>query len=134
MKKTDDYLTAKKFGAGPTAVVLLQKNGWTYGGLANQVWSVAGDENRTDVNQLYLQPFLAYNWSSGAGIGLNAEITQNWHAETTVAWINANLSAVTSFGNQKAQFSIGPKLNVAAPNGRKADIGIRAVFVLLFPK
>jgi hypothetical protein len=37
---TDDYLTANKFGVGPTAVALRQSNGWTYGALINQIWSV----------------------------------------------------------------------------------------------
>lgn len=35
---TDDALGGEKWGAGPTAVVLQQKNGWTYGALANHVW------------------------------------------------------------------------------------------------
>ena len=55
---TDDLLGTKKFGVGPTALILKQANGWTYGALVNQVWSVAGDEDRADVNQMFLQPFL----------------------------------------------------------------------------
>ncbi len=39
----------------------------------NQIWSVAGDEERADVNQMYLQPFLTYNWKSAAGLTVNAE-------------------------------------------------------------
>lgn len=47
---TDDFLTTDKFGVGPTAVALKQFNGWTIGGLVNQIWSVAGSEERADVS------------------------------------------------------------------------------------
>lgn len=74
---TDDYLTTKKFGVGPTAVALYQNKGWTFGGLVNQIWSVAGSEDRPDVSQMFVQPFVTYNWKSGAGVGVNMELTQN---------------------------------------------------------
>ncbi|WP_075352223.1 hypothetical protein [Algoriphagus marinus] len=131
---TNDFLTAKKFGMGPTAVALKQTNGWTIGGLVNQIWSVAGDVDRQDLSQMFVQPFVNYNWKSGAGIGANIEWTQNWKASTTTIWLNPTISAVTSLGKQKTQFAIGPRLNLAAPNGSKADWGWRAVVVFLFPK
>lgn len=130
---TDDYLTTKKFGIGPTAVALVQSNGWTYGGLMNQIWSVAGSDERPDVSQMFVQPFVSYNWKGGAGVTLVGELTQNWEANTTVAWIMTMFSAVTSFGEQKVQFAMGPRFNIAAPNGSKADLGIRAAIILLFP-
>ena len=131
---TNDYLTTKKFGIGPTAVALYQSKGYTIGALINQIWSVAGSEDRPDLNQLFFQPFFSYNWKTGAGIGCNFEITQNWEASTTSVWLNPTLSAVTSFGKQKAQFVIGPRFNLAAPDGVKADFGVRAAVVFLFPK
>jgi hypothetical protein len=131
---TDDFLTTKKFGVGPTAVALYQTNGFTIGGLINQIWSVAGDKDRSDVSTLFFQPFLTYNWKSGAGIGGQFEITQNWDADSTTVWFIPNISAVTSLGTQKTQFSIGPRFNLAAPNGAKADLGVRANIVFLFPK
>lgn len=129
-----DAFSTRKFGMGPTAVALKQFNGWTVGGLVNQIWSVAGNESRADVSQMFVQPFVNYNWKSGAGIGMNMEWTQNWKASTTLIWLNPVVTAVTSLGNQKAQFGLGPRFNLAAPEGAKADWGWRAVFVLLFPK
>ncbi len=131
---TDDFLASKRFGIGPTAIALYQTNGITVGGLINQIWSIAGDEDRGDINQLFFQPFFTYNWKSGAGIGANFEITQNWQGNTTTVWFNPNISAVTSLGKQKTQFLIGPRFNLAAPDGQKADFGVRAQVVLLFPK
>lgn len=131
---TDDFLTTKKFGVGPTAVALYQKNGFTIGGLFNQIWSVAGNKDRDDVSTLFFQPFFTYNWKSGAGIGGQFEITQNWEANTTTVWFIPTISAVTSLGTQKVQLSIGPRFNLAASNSAKADMGIRANVVFLFPK
>ena len=131
---TNDYLASKKFGIGPTAVALYQINGITFGGLVNQIWSVAGDKDRNDVSSLFFQPFFNYNWKSGAGIGGNFEITQNWESDTTVVWFNPTISGVTGLGKQKVQLAVGPRFNLAAPNGSKADIGFRAAVVFLFPK
>ena len=131
---TNDYLTNKKFGIGPTAVALKQVNGWTYGALVNQVWSIAGSDSRPDVNQMFLQPFLFYNWKSGAGLGSNMEYTQNWEAYTSTIFINPLLTGVTALGKQKIQLGVGPRINVAAANGNTSSWGWRAVLVLLFPK
>lgn len=131
---TNNYLTIEKFGIGPTAVALKQVNGWTIGGLINQIWSVAGSGERQDVSQMFFQPFVVFNWKTGAGAGANLEWTQNWKSGSTTLWLNPNLSAVTSLGKQKTQFVIGPRLNLAAPDGGKADWGWRAVVIFLFPK
>jgi len=131
---TNDLLASKKFGVGPTALLLKQTNGWTVGALVNQIWSVAGDETRADVNQMFLQPFLNYNWKSGAGAGVNAEWTQNWEGSTTSVFINPTVSGVTHLGTQIVSLAVGPRLHVAAPDGTKADFGIRSVLTFVFPK
>ncbi|ULQ53339.1 hypothetical protein [Flavihumibacter fluvii] len=131
---TNNVLGTQQFAIGPTALVLKQAKGWTYGILLNQVWSVAGSKDRADVNQLFGQPFLAYNWASGAGLGINGEITQNWQAGNTTAYIHPSISAVTKIGKQTISMSIGPRIPVAAPSGNKPDYGIRAGLVFLFPK
>ena len=53
-------LGTEKWSAGPTAVVLKQTGKMTYGALWNQVWSFSGNTDRADVNQMFLQPFVAY--------------------------------------------------------------------------
>ena len=37
---TDPLIDRGKWVAGPTAVILEQQSGWTYGVLANHVWSI----------------------------------------------------------------------------------------------
>lgn len=84
------------------------KNGFTYGILMNQVWSVAGDEDRPDVNQMYLQPVLSYNWKSGTVLTLNSETTVFWATNNANAFINIMAGGLLKFGKQLMQFQIGP--------------------------
>jgi hypothetical protein len=131
---TDDYLTAKKFGAGPTIVALKQSGGWTYGALINQIWSMSGDEKRPDISQMYMNPFVSFNWKSGAGITAQLEWTENWIQNSTTLYFEPMFSGLTSFGTQKVSFAVGPRINVAAPDASQSKFGLRAAVVLLFPK
>jgi hypothetical protein len=131
---TNDLLSTRKWGIGPTALVLRQSNGLTYGFLVNQLWSFAGDKSRSDVNQLFVQPFFAKNFKSGAGLGLNAEITSNWEAGTTIAFLNPIVTGVTKMGKQIIQMGIGPRVPLGGPEESRPDFGLRAVLTLVFPK
>jgi hypothetical protein len=129
-----EKLSGKKLGVGPTAVALKQSKGMTFGALVNQVWSVSGDASYSDISRFFLQPFFTYNWKSGAGLGCNFEWTQDWKASASTLWFNPLISGVTSLGKQKTQLAIGPRFNLAAPDGTKADFGVRAAAVFLFPR
>ena len=129
---TNDYLGTKKFGVGPTALVLKQGGGNTFGFLANQLWSVAGDKERADINQLFLQPFFAHSFSSGASLGGNMEMTQNWQANTTLLFLNPTISGITKIGKQPIQFVVGPRIPLAGPEASKPAFGIRSVIIFVF--
>ena len=47
---TNSLLGPDKWGLGPTFVGLVQKGGWTVGILANQIWSVGGNNNEQNIN------------------------------------------------------------------------------------
>jgi hypothetical protein len=91
---TDDLLGAEKWGAGPTAVALKQQNGWTYGALANHIWSFAGESGRADVNATYLQPFVSYTTKTATTFTLNTESTYDWEDEQWTVPLNLMVSAV----------------------------------------
>jgi len=65
-------------GIGPTGVALRQDGPWTYGVLANQIWSYAGDGNRTSVNSTFVQPFVSYLFPTYTSISLNTESSYQW--------------------------------------------------------
>jgi hypothetical protein len=129
---TNTYLGTGKFGIGPTAVILKQANGFTYGALMNQIWSVAGSSDRANVSQLFVQPFFTYNWKSGAGIGLVGSITQNWETQKNATTITIPFSGITKFGKQIIQLAVGPQFPVSGTP--LADFGWRAQLTLIFPK
>jgi hypothetical protein len=129
---TDSYLGTGKFGIGPTAVLLKQANGFTYGALANQIWSVTGESDRAAVSQLFVQPFFTYNWKSGAGIGLVGSITQNWETKVNTTTITVPFTGITKFGKQIIQFAVGPQFPVTG--NPIASFGWRAQLTLIFPK
>ncbi|MBK6506827.1 MAG: hypothetical protein IPG02_14455 [Ignavibacteria bacterium] len=131
---TNDMLGSKKFGAGPTAILLKQANGWTYGALVNQVWSVAGSEEGTNVNQIFTQPFVTYNWKSGTGLTVNTELTHYWESSETNAFINIMAGGILKFGKQLIQAQVGPRIQVAATEGNRADFGVRTALIFVFPK
>lgn len=129
---TNDFLTGKKFGIGPSLVFLKQHKGLTVGALINQLWSVAGSETRSDISQMYVNPFVAYNWKSGAGINCALEWTQNWKAKTSNVMVTPTISGLTSLGKQKVSLAVGPRINFASEEVRSA-LGFRAQLVFLFP-
>ena len=129
---TSDFLGTRKLGVGPTALLLKQGKGNTIGFLVNQLWSVAGDNDRQDVSQLFLQPFYAHSFASGASIGGNMEMTQNWKAKTTMLFLNPTISGITKIGNQPIQLVIGPRIPLAGPEELKPAFGIRSVIIFVF--
>jgi hypothetical protein len=129
---TNDFLGTKKFGVGPTALVLKQSHGNTLGFLVNQIWSVAGDKERQDVNQLFLQPFFGHSFASGASLGGNMEMTQNWQASTTLLFLDPTISGIMKIGKQPIQMVIGPRIPLAGPDASRPKFGIRAVLIFVF--
>jgi hypothetical protein len=114
---TDTTLSARKWGAGPTALVLKQQSGWTYGVLANHIWSYAGESGQVDLSNTFLQPFIGYTWPDSTGITLDSESTYSWEAGQWIVPLNLVLSHVFTFGSQPVSFQFG------APRGQQRKLG-----------
>jgi len=130
---TNDALGSGKWGLGPTAVALRQENGWTYGILANQIWSFAGDGNRRSVNATFLQPFIAYSFPTFTSIVINTESTYDWSRNQWTIPLNLDVTQVLKIGNQPVSMQIGPRYYADRPSGGPTW-GLRFNFTLLFPK
>jgi hypothetical protein len=131
---TETALGGEKWGAGPTGVALIQSGPWTYGALANHLWSLAGDEDRGEVNATFFQPFVTYTTPSAVSFVLDAEATYNWTGDDVAIPINAGVNKLIDVGGQKIQ--IGALVRywaVEADNGPEG-FGARANLVFLFPK
>jgi hypothetical protein len=130
---TEDFLGAQKFGMGPTAVVLKQQSGWTYGLLANHLWSIGGTSSTPDVNATFLQPFLSYTTSRYTTFGIVTESTYDWDATKWTVPLILSASQLVKIAGHPVQFLVAPKLYVEGPTGAP-DWGLRFAFTLLFPR
>lgn len=135
---TDDVLGSGKWGLGPTAVVLKNDGQWVYGGLINNVWSVAGDDSRSDVNTMLIQPFINYNFPDKPGRYLTFApiITSNWEADSDDRWtvpIGLGIGQVMKWGRQPVNLQASAYYNVVTPE-YGADWQLRLQIQLMFPK
>jgi hypothetical protein len=131
---TDDLLGAKKWGLGPTGVVLTQRGAWTVGALANHIWSVGGDSNRADISATFVQPFLNYTTKTATTFGLNTESTYDWKSERWSVPINATVSQVLKIGDQPVSVGAGVRYWADSPASGPQGWGARVVVTFLFPK
>jgi len=74
-------LGAGKWQTGPAALGLYMGKEWIFGGLVNQWWSFAGQDNRPDTSSMNLQYFLFYLIPGGWQVGMSPNIQVNWKAE-----------------------------------------------------
>jgi hypothetical protein len=145
-------LGSSRWAAGPTVVVLKQSGGWTYGALANHVWSFAGPDSsggveRGDVSASFVQPFLTYTTKGALTIGLNAEASGNWRLYEAAEdgslrekdgtdWtipVNVTVTKLTKFGPLPMSIGGGVGIFVETPSG-KPDWRLRLVATILLPR
>lgn len=129
---TDELLGSEKWGAGPTGLILKQEHGWTYGILANHIWSFAGDDDRADLNVTFLQPFLAYTFPTATTITLNTESTYNWDSEDWTVPINLMANQMVRIGKLPVQFGVGGRWYAESPDGGP-EWGARFMMTILLP-
>ena len=131
---SEDVLGTEQWGIGPTAVALKQTDdGWTYGALVNHLVSVAGEDDRADLNATFLQPFLSKAYPGGRTLTVNLESTYDWEGEAWNVPVNVMYSKVTKAGNQLLSYAFGARYYVESPPGGP-DWGVRFVVTLLYPK
>jgi hypothetical protein len=131
---TEKTLGSEKWGAGPTAVIAKQQNGFTYGLLANHIWSFAGDHDRNDISATLLQPILTYTTKKTyTTFGVNTESTYDWKSEHWTIPINLTVAQMVKIGGMPIQFQLGWRYYADKPDGGP-DWGLRFTVTFLFPK
>src|SRR5262245_43239914 len=99
-----------KWAIGPTVVALKQKGTLTSGVLANQLWSVEGDDNAAKVNQTFLQPFFAHTTPNAITYTIQSESIANWEAPSGDQWtipLNFIVSKMAKFGPYPTSYGAG---------------------------
>jgi hypothetical protein len=130
-----EVLGSDKFSLGPTGILFYQAGKWTMGGLASNVWSVAGESDRDDVNFFLAQYFLNYNFGGGLALGTAPILTANWEADSDNTWTipwGLQISKVTHFGSRPVNLLLGYYKNSEHPEGA-ADSQVRLQVNFMFP-
>ena len=133
---TSKALGQGKLSIGPSIVALVQPGKWTFGTLVNNVWSVAGPSDRSDVNQMTFQYFVNYNLKKGWYLSSSPVITANWQATAGNVWtapVGGGVGRVMRLGLQPVNVSAQFYGNAAHPqNGSNWSMRLQIAF--LFPK
>lgn len=122
-----------KFAAGPTAVLLKQGGGLTYGFLGNHVWSFAGKSSAPGISRTFLQPFINKTLPDSTSFALNTETGYDWKTKDWTVPVNFSVSHVVKFGKQPVSLGVGAHYYVERPRFGP-EWGARFVMTLLFPE
>jgi hypothetical protein len=121
-----------KWGVGPTGIALKQEGPYTYGVLANHIWSFAGAESRSDVSTTFIQPFFNYTWPDSTSFILNMESSYDWEGEQATIPLNVGVSHIYNFSGQRVSLAAFGRGYFDRPDGGP-DWGLRFVATFLFP-
>lgn len=123
-----------QWGAGPTAVALIQRGPLTFGVLANHVWSfTSGDDRNPYVNRTYINPFLSYGLGGGWTASLGADLTQDWRAEQFTATINAGFSKLFTIEKQPISIALNARYQAKTTQNGPHGFGARLAVTFLIP-
>jgi hypothetical protein len=127
---------SEKWSLGPSVVALVAPGDWTLGLLANNIWSIAGDADRADVNKGLAQYFIVRQLGSGWYVNSAPIITVNWKAPEGQRWIvpfGLGAGKLHFFGRLPINAQVGAYYNAVKP-----DIGpdwqFRFQVQFVFPK
>jgi hypothetical protein len=95
---TEPLLGGDKWGAGPGLVFLTMQGPWTIGMLANHIWSYAGDSDRQDINNTFVQPFVAFTTPGAWTYSVQSETTYNWETEKWSVPVNVGVARLVRWG------------------------------------
>jgi hypothetical protein len=130
---TSDALGSGQWALGPTAIALAQPKPWTVGILANHLWSVAGDDDRADVNSTFLQPFASYTTRTATSFSASMEAVHNWEGDSWSVPAILGVGQVFPVGKEAASVTVAGKYWLAGPDAGP-DWGARLVLTLLLPR
>lgn len=131
---TDSLLGGEKWGAGPSAIVLKQTGPMTVGLLANHVWSFAGDGDRNNINNTFVQPFASYTTDNAWTFALQSETSYNWDSGDWSIPVNFAISKMTKIGKVPVSIQAGVGYWLESPDAGPEGFRFRFQFTVILPK
>jgi hypothetical protein len=112
----------EKWSVGPSFIILAMPGPWVLGGLVNYSRSFDGKQNRADVSQLLMQPFVNYNiGENGWYLASSPIVTADLKAPSGYRWLvpmGSGLGKVSRLGAKglPVNAQVGAFYNVARPD------------------
>jgi hypothetical protein len=131
---TETSLGGEKWGAGPAMVALTMKGPWTIGMLANHIWSYAGDSDRQDISNTFIQPFAAYTTPSAWTYSVQSETTYNWETEKWAVPVNASVAKLVRWGKLPVSLQAGVGYWLDSPDAGPEGFRFRLQANFVLPK
>ena len=96
--------------------------------------SAAGEDDRSDINLTFLQPFVGFTWTNAVSLFLNTETQIDWENEEESVPLNLTLSRVRQIGGETFSFGGGITYWADSPDNGPEDFGGRFTITWLIPK
>jgi len=126
-------LGAEKWAIGPAAGFTAKSGKWLWGAFNQNLFNVAGNEDRADVNLSILQPIATYGLGGGWSTGLSEmSATYDWDAGDWVSLpLGVKLAKLQRFGSTPIQFTAQYEHNFADTGNAPEDLYSFTVKLLL---
>jgi hypothetical protein len=155
---TNAFFAGRQWGAGPTGVILQLNGAWTYGVLANHIWSLTNvpspnsgvaalspstseteemiaegptTPGRWRISTTFIQPFLSYTFPTHTTLFVSSESQYNWTTRQWTVPINVGANQLLRIGGQLIQVGGLVRYYAATPTGGPTwGFQLRATWVL----
>ena len=132
---SNDKLGAGKFSIGPTLVLVYVTPKWMGAAIVSDWVSVAGDEDRADVNTFFFNYILTYFLQKKWYLSTAPIVLANWEAEKDQRWtvpFGGGFGKMFKAGKMPMDLQTQAFYNVVKPDGA-ADWTWRVQLKLIFP-
>ena len=116
---SEDILGTGKFTAGPSALGVYMGPTWKIGGLVQNYFDFAGDDDRDDVSLMNLQYFVYYTIDEVTSIGASPNIIANWEQNGDNTWtvpIGLGINRTFQFGKVPVRIGFEAHYSVIQPD------------------
>ncbi len=127
-------LGSGKLSLGPSAAIVFKPKHWVFGVIASNIWSIAGDSNKSAVNELSVQYFVHYNVWNGWTLSTSPTMTAEWNAKPGDVWTipaGGGVGKLFRSANRAVHLAVQAYDYVATPAGGATwELRLQATFLL----
>ncbi|MDB4659767.1 transporter [Synechococcus sp. AH-551-C10] len=132
---------SSKLSLGPAFLAYYHREPWTIGARMRNIWSVAGDPSRKNINNFIAQPLVRYQLNKKWYFTSSPIISADWTKAKDEGWtvpVGGGLGYTFKIAKQPTQISIEAYYNAIKPSlaGEEllGDWTIRTQLQVLFPR